>query len=37
MCFAKGTYYWVAAYSGDAINNAASSACGSEIPSIHVS
>jgi hypothetical protein len=37
LSFTNGTYYWIAAYSGDANNNAASSACGSEIMSIHVS
>jgi hypothetical protein len=29
-----GTYYWVASYSGDGLNSASSSACGSEVETV---
>jgi hypothetical protein len=37
LSFTSGTYYWIAAYSGDGNNNVASCACGSEIMTIKVS
>jgi hypothetical protein len=37
LSFASGTYYWIAAYSGDANNNAVSSTCGSEVMTLKTS
>jgi hypothetical protein len=36
LSFTSGTYYWIAAYSGDANNNAVSSACGSEVMTLKI-
>jgi hypothetical protein len=37
LSFTSGTYYWIAAYSDDANNNAVTSACGSEVMTLKLS
>jgi hypothetical protein len=37
LSFTSGTYYWIAAYTGDANNNAVSSTCGSEVMTLKIS